>query len=124
MDDAWSSALQFFKDKQIEVQYADKNGGYIITGPVKVSWEIKQPEEKSAASEAEVIVLNDNNNNLKDKIVTARYKVKISQADGKTVLIPSIEDIRIVEHAYDKQAMTAVCKSTGSFEKNFVSLMN
>ncbi len=125
INDAWDSALQFFKDKQIELQYADKSNGYIITGPVKISWKLKQSEEKLSPSGAEVMILKEGDNDiLKGKIVTARYKVKISQTDGKTILVPSIEDIRIVEHSYDKQTTTAICKSTGSFEKNFVNLMN
>jgi hypothetical protein len=125
VDEAWSSTLQFFKDKQIEVQYADKNNGYIITGPVKVPWEINKPEGIEAQPVAEVMIMNDRSDkSMNGKTVTARYKVKIGQAEGKTVLIPSIEDIRVTEQAYNKQAIATVCKSTGNFEKHFVSTID
>jgi len=56
--------------------------------------------------------------------------VKISQADGKTILAPSVEDIRIDDAgnlqsiATNDKKVFDNCKSTGSFEKRFVSAIN
>ncbi|MFT3701643.1 MAG: hypothetical protein QM802_04710 [Agriterribacter sp.] len=132
MDDAWNGALAFFKEKNIEIQYANKNDGYILTAPVKVSWLMNNNSIGTLQNEAEVIIVkNGNTIQGKNKIVTARCKVKISQSDGKTVLSPSLEDIKVSGETF-KAGITAetakgnneVCKSTGNFEKRLVSFVN
>lgn len=108
VDDTWKKTLAFFSSNNIRVVHAEKSSEYIITAPVIVQC------GKQADAEADVVIENADQT---PSNVTARYKVKITQVDGSTAIIPTLEDI----HTGDE---CLIAKSTGKREKLLSAYVN
>lgn len=99
VDETWKRTLAYFNNKNIPVIVAEKSNEYIITAPVNVQY--------GTGADADVVLSETDET---PSAVTARYKVKITQAYGQTTLVPTLEDI-----STGNQNCTA--KSTGKLEK-------